>query len=113
MKLKDLFKIIEGNNKFADFMNNNGYKEIEVVKVNGRDIDGEFTKVNDLIKEINECYYANIDSNIELVNRDGFIEMTFEQIIPDFKLVDGYVQKFENKENTTLSIYIETKQIWG
>lgn len=112
MKLKELFEMVESQNKFAEFMNNNGYKEIEVVKVNGREIDGEFTKAKDLVKEINECFYANVNENAKLVNNKGFIELTFEQEIPNFKVVDGFVQKFIEKENTTISLYVETKQVW-
>lgn len=113
MKLKDLFKMIESRNKFSEFMNNNGYKELEVIKVNDREVDGEFTKAKDLVKEINECFYANVNENMELVNNNGYIELTFEQEIPNFKSVNGFIEKYIEKENKTISLYIETKQIWG
>lgn len=112
MKLKDLFKMIESNNKFANFMERNGYKELQVIEIDGRDIEEEFTKANDLIKEINECYYANIDDNIELINNNGYIEMTFEQNIPNFKLVDGILTREYIKEKKTVSLYIKIRQVW-
>ena len=114
MKLKDLFKMVEMNNQFANFMERNGYKEIQIVKVDDRALyDLDFKNVKALVNEINECYYANIDSDIELVNDNGYIHITFETSVPDFKLVDGHVQKFEIKKEETLNLYIETKQIWG
>lgn len=110
MKLRDLFKMVEINNKFNEFMSTNGYKEVQVIKVNSRGFDNEYTKAKDLIKEINEGYYGNIkDDSIELVNNNGYIEMTFEQTIPDY--VNGHFEYRKNEE--TISLYIETKQVWG
>lgn len=114
MKLKDLFKYVESENKFNEFMSGNGYKEVNYVGLNDRAFRGEeFTNVKDLVKVINEEYYANISSDTELTNRDGYIEMTFEQSIPDYKLVDGKVVKEETKQNMTISLFVDTKQVWG
>ena len=61
-----------------------------------------------MVKLINECYYANIDENIEVVNDNGNIQITFEQSIPDYK--NG---KFEyKKEMMTINLYFETTQEW-
>lgn len=110
MKLKDLFKYVESKNNFNDFINNNkSYKEIEIVKIDEYAFrDEEFKNVKEIVKVINEEYYASIDENIELINNDGYIQMTIEQSIPDYK--NG---KFEyKKENMTINLYLETKQEW-
>lgn len=108
MKLRDLFKYVESRNKFAKFMNENCWEK-EVVKIDDYAFkDDDFISVKELIKTINENYYANIDENIELVNNDGYIQMSFEQSIPDYK--DG---KFEyKKEHYTLNLYLYQKQVW-
>ena len=111
MKLKELFKYVESQNKMSEFMNNNlGYKEVHIVKIDGYTFkEDEFKKVKELVKVINEEFYTNIDENIELVNNNGYIEMTFEQSIPDY--ING---KFDyRKENKTITLYLDVKQVWN
>lgn len=110
MKLKDLFKMVETENKFNEFMGNGNYKEVKFIKIDEYAFkDEEFTSVKSLAKAINDNYYANINGDIELANNDGYIQITFEQSIPDYR--NG---KFEyKKENETINLYIETKQVWG
>lgn len=109
MKLKDLVKYVESENKFNEFMGNGNYKEVNFIKIDDFAFkDDEFTSVKKLVKEINDNYYADINGDIELVNNDGYIQMTFEQSIPDYR--NG---KFEyKKENYTLNLYLDTKQVW-
>lgn len=113
MNLKDLFKYLESENKFNEFMSRNGYKEVKYIEIQDLTFRGEeFKSAKQLVKAVNENYYANIDENIELINENGYIELYFEQQIPDYKLVDGKVVKEIVKEMQVLYLYIETKQVW-
>lgn len=111
MKLKDWFKCVESENKMHDFMYTSrlGYKEVKVIKIDEYAFrDKEFKSAKQLVKLINEEYYANIDENIELINDNGYIKMTFEQSIPEYN--NG---NFEyKKQNYTLILYLDTKQEW-
>lgn len=111
MKLKDLFKYVESQNKMSEFMNNNlGYKELHIVKIDDYSFrEEEFKKAKDLVKLINKEYYGIIDENIELVNNNGYIQFTFEQSIPDY--ING---KFEyRRESKTITLYLDVKQVWN
>lgn len=111
MKLKDLFKCVESENKMHDFIYTKslGYKEIKKIKIDEYALrNEEFKNAKQMVKLINKDFYANIDENIEVVNNNGYIQITFEQEIPDYK--DG---KFEyKKELMTINLYFETTQEW-
>ena len=110
MKLKELFKYVESQNKMSEFMcTNSECKEVHIVKIDDYSFrEDEFKKSKELIKTINEEFYTNIDENIEIVNNNGYIQFTFEQSIPDY--ING---KFEyRKENKTITLYLDVKQEW-
>lgn len=111
MKLKDLFKYVESQNKMSEFMNTNlSYKGVHIVKIDDYSFrEDEFKNSKELVKAINKEFYTNIDENIELVNNSGYIQFTFEQSIPDY--ING---KFEyKKENKTITLYLDVKQEWN
>ena len=111
MKLKELFKCVEYQNKMKEFTNNykHGYKETTLIKIDEYALRYENIKsVKKFIEIVNEEFYANINENIIVENNNGNFEITFEQSIPNYN--NG---KFEyKKEKYTLNIYLDTIQEW-
>lgn len=104
MKLKELFKMVEYDNKFNSFTKRGG---VEIVKIDNREFkDVEFESAKQLVKAINESYYTEINENIELVYEDEYIKMTFEQKIPEWR--NGHFEY--KKENMTINLYLDDKE---
>ena len=107
MKLKDLDKMIESQNKFNEFMGSIERKVIVLDEYDCRHI--KFKNVKELIKHFSETFYGELTKETELYNDNGYIKFDVE-----YQTNDWNGKEFVKvTEKATYSIYIDEIQVWN
>lgn len=106
MKLKELFEIIEKENKFNEFMGN---CERKVVKMNEYGYGKTFKTMKEFLKFFKEGFYGELTKDTILYNNNGFIKF---DITYNEKEWNG-IEVVSTEKQVTYSIYIDEIQEWN
>lgn len=106
MKLKELFTMIEYNNKFNKMMDTNIIQVVVLDAYFAR--DKHYVNLDKFIKDFNEVNYSCIDEDTELINKDGYIQFT----VTDFDRIWENGTLKDVPKDITYNIHLDTIQIF-
>lgn len=107
MKLKDIDKMIESQNKFNEFMGSIERKVIILDELHSRNI--KFNNIKELIKYFNKEFYGELTKDTELYNDNGYIKFDVEYLMNDW----NGKEFVKVTEKATYNIYIDEIQVWN